>query len=105
MRVSRCGTTAWQDYFTEMCSGSEAGSYVRLIAFVHHSTLGLRVMKKTKNGAGLVRPFYKAFTYMLAMLVSILNNALFSLAVSERSWINSKGFKDFYLQAKARIWR
>ena len=27
----------------EMCSGSEAGSYVRLIDFVYHSTLGLRV--------------------------------------------------------------
>ena len=29
-----------------MCSGSEAGSYLRLIGFVHHSTLGLRVIKK-----------------------------------------------------------
>jgi len=27
----------------------EAGSYVRLIAFVYHSTLGLRVTKKKKN--------------------------------------------------------
>ena len=33
-------------YFTEMCSGSEAGSYLRLIDFVYHSTLGLRVIKK-----------------------------------------------------------
>ena len=32
--------------FTEMCSGSGAGSYVRLIDFVYHSTLGLRVTKK-----------------------------------------------------------
>ena len=32
------------NYFTEMCSGSEAGSYLRLIDFVYHSTLGLRVM-------------------------------------------------------------
>jgi len=32
--------------FTEMCSGSEAGSYLRLIDFVYHSTLGLRVIKK-----------------------------------------------------------
>jgi len=31
-----------------MCSGSEAGSYLRLIDFVYHSTLGLRVMKKKK---------------------------------------------------------
>jgi len=28
-----------------MCSGSEAGSYLRLIDF-YHSTLGLRVIKK-----------------------------------------------------------
>jgi len=34
------------NYFTEMCSGSETGSYLRLIYFVYHSTLGLRVIKK-----------------------------------------------------------
>ena len=33
---------------TEMCSDSEAGSYLRLIDFVYHSTLGLRVIKKRK---------------------------------------------------------
>ena len=32
--------------FTEMCSGSEEGSYSRLIDCVYHSTLDLRVMKK-----------------------------------------------------------
>jgi len=32
-----------------MCSGSEAGSYLRLIDFVYHSTLGLRVIKKKKR--------------------------------------------------------
>jgi len=37
-------------YFTEMCSGSEAGSYLRLIDFVFHSTLGLRVIQKKKRG-------------------------------------------------------
>jgi len=36
-------------YFTEMCSGSEVGSYLRLIDFVCHSTLGLRVIKKKKK--------------------------------------------------------
>jgi len=41
------------NYFTEMCSGSEAGSYLRLIDFVYHSTLGLRVMKKPKKNAAL----------------------------------------------------
>ena len=37
------------NYFTEMCSGSEAGSYLRRIDFVYHSTLGLRVIKKQKK--------------------------------------------------------
>ena len=32
-----------------MCSGSEAGSYLRLIDFVYHSTLGLRVIKKKQK--------------------------------------------------------
>ena len=32
-----------------MCSGSEEGSYLRLIDFVHHSTLGLRVIKKREK--------------------------------------------------------
>ena len=39
------------NYVTEMCSGSEAGSYLRLIDFVYHSTLGLRVIKKKKGGS------------------------------------------------------
>ena len=32
-----------------MCSGSEAGSCIRLVDFVHHSTLGLRVINKKKT--------------------------------------------------------
>jgi len=37
-----------------MCSGSETGSYLRLIDFVYHSTLGLRVIKKKKiRGLGI----------------------------------------------------
>ena len=32
-----------------MCSGSEAGSHLRLIDFVYHSTLGLRVIDKKKK--------------------------------------------------------
>jgi len=35
-----------------MCSGSEAGPYLRLIDFVYHSTLGLRVITKKKKGRG-----------------------------------------------------
>ena len=37
--------------FTEMCSGSEAGSHLRLIDFVYHSILGLRVIKKKRRSA------------------------------------------------------
>jgi len=37
------------NYFTEMCSGSEEGSYLRLIDFVYHSNLGLRVIKKRRR--------------------------------------------------------
>ena len=37
------------NFFTEMCSSSEAGSYLRLIDFVYHSTLGLKVIKKEKK--------------------------------------------------------
>ena len=40
------GPRARGSYFTEMCSGSEAGSYLRLIDFAHHSILGLREIKK-----------------------------------------------------------
>ena len=32
-----------------MCSGSEAGSYLKLIDFVYHSTLGLEVIKKEEE--------------------------------------------------------
>ena len=38
------------NYFTEICSGSEAGSYLRPINFVYHSTLGVRVIKKKQLG-------------------------------------------------------
>jgi len=37
------------NYVTEMCSGSEAGSYLRLTDFVYHSTLGSRVIKKKEE--------------------------------------------------------
>jgi len=32
-----------------MCSGPEAGSYLRLIDFVYHSTLGVGVIKKRRR--------------------------------------------------------
>ena len=37
-----------KDCFTEMCSGSEADLYLRLIDFVYYPTLGLRVITKKK---------------------------------------------------------
>jgi len=44
-----------------MCSGSEAGSYLRLIDFVYHSTLGLRVIKKKKGATNsLASPLHSA---------------------------------------------
>jgi len=52
LRVQALGFRASQfesNYFTEMCSGSEAGSYLRLIDFMYHSTLGLRVITKKKK--------------------------------------------------------
>ena len=39
-----------------MCSGSEEGSDLRLIDFVYHPTLGLRVIRKKKN---LVSPRHR----------------------------------------------
>jgi len=39
--------------FTQMRSGSEAGSNVRLIDFVYHSTLGLREIMKKREGCVL----------------------------------------------------
>jgi len=42
-------TSIIYDYFTELCSGSEAGSCLRLIDFVYHSTEGLRVIQKKRE--------------------------------------------------------
>ena len=44
-----------RECFTEICSGSEAGSYLRLIDFVYHSTLGLRVIMERR---GITRGCY-----------------------------------------------
>ena len=43
------GKGSGNDCFTEMCSDSEAGSYLGLIDFVYHSTQGLTVIKKKKK--------------------------------------------------------
>ena len=42
--VAVTGSAGSYNYFAEICSGSEAGSYLRLTDFVYHSTLGLRVI-------------------------------------------------------------
>ena len=44
------------DHDSEMCSGSEAGSYLMLIDFVYHSTLGLRVIKKRRRRFRIKQP-------------------------------------------------
>jgi len=56
-----------------MCSGSEAGSYLRLMDFVYHSTLGLRVIKKKKRGRDSARyeiALYKVDTARWATTLS-----------------------------------
>jgi len=40
------------NHLADMCSGSEEGSYSRLIDSVYHSTIGLRVIKKKKTSSG-----------------------------------------------------
>ena len=44
------------NHFTEMCSGSEAGLYLRLTDFAYHPTLSWRVIKKKKKPA-ISRPY------------------------------------------------
>jgi hypothetical protein len=41
---------------TEMCRGSEAGWYLRLIDFVYHSTLSSRVIKMEKRKTRNMKP-------------------------------------------------
>ena len=46
----RGGSSQFENsYFIDMCRGSEADSYLRLIDLVYHSTLGLRVIQKKKK--------------------------------------------------------
>jgi len=51
--------------FTEMCIGTEAGSYLRLIDFVYHSTLGLGVIKKKKKHRSALLLSWHLFTNFL----------------------------------------
>jgi len=68
-----------------MCSGSEAGSYLRLIDFVHHSTLGLRVIKKRREGLrGALGDHALAFLYASLEGLSLSLSLFRSLSDSER---------------------
>jgi len=49
------------DLDAEMCSGSEVGSYLRLIDFVNHSTQGLRVIKKKESVQNLQHRVVQTF--------------------------------------------
>jgi len=49
-RPQKVTLQTWALSTTEMCSGFEAGSYLRLIEFVYRSTLGLSVIKKNMLG-------------------------------------------------------
>ena len=57
-----------------MCSSSEAGSYLRFIDFVYHSTLGLRVIMKEEGSESpeeynMSSTFTPAFYYYLGCRV------------------------------------
>jgi len=58
------------NYFTETCRGSEAGSYLRLIYFVYHSTLGLRVIQKKKVRPGSAPAQSRSFFVFFFTLVT-----------------------------------
>jgi len=64
-RLSRVNALTPKNYFTEMCSGSEAGSYSRRINFVNHSSLGLRVKNKKEQDALTPAPPQYCITYLL----------------------------------------
>jgi len=78
----------------EMCSGSEAGSYLRLIDFVYHSTLGLIVIKKKRR--------------IVNELASGSTKERLRWTAVEQGGNNLDGVKDFHskmaLKSKARIW-
>ena len=47
--TDRCSSHFENNYFIEICSGPEAGLYLRLIDVVYHSNLDLIVIKKKKK--------------------------------------------------------
>ena len=49
VHVSAAGAFRKRSYFTEMCSGSEAGSYLRPIEFLYAPTLGVINSRRESN--------------------------------------------------------
>ena len=47
--VGVSGVRGQRGYFTKMCSASEAGSSLRLVDLVYHSTLGLNEIKEKQK--------------------------------------------------------
>ena len=69
---------------TETCSGSEAGSCLRLVDFVYHSTLGLRVMKekKTRSAAGYPRGGARPHSVSVSLSLSLCFGIYLSIYLS-----------------------
>ena len=103
-----------------MCSGSEAGSYLRLIDFVYDSTLGLRVRKKKKKKSllssqrkfgeitcktseeGTTSKILSTYTQVYWVVYdsgSVPDSSIFSPRETSPASIN-----DVCLKAEARIW-
>jgi hypothetical protein len=60
-----------------MCNDFEAVSYLRLIDFVYHSTLGLRVMKKKKPRlVAAPNSLLAGIFYLQSETVFFINNLL-----------------------------
>ena len=98
-----------------MCNGSEAGSYLRPVDFVHHSSLGLRVVKKKRR---LLKPehsnvqrFRGGLVFKAHRLCESLNSrfesnkekeeelrlhAMESPSITEREGNTLKGFNDVH---------
>ena len=60
---------------TEMCSGSEAGSYLRLIDFLYHSTLGLRVIQLSRARSTRFNIYMYIYMYIY-IYIYIISEAL-----------------------------
>jgi len=59
-----------------MCSGSEAGSYLRLIGFVYHSTLGFRVIKRESIRQGACISSRRAPIFMQGIAIGVFREFL-----------------------------